>query len=251
MFTPEERDRLRAELIEAARSDRRITGVALTGSAAGGREDRWSDIDLAFGVSGEAGVQPTLADWSRRMYERHGCLHHLDVFVGDTVYRVFFLASTLQVDLAFSPEIEFGARAPTFKLLSGKSVERPRITLPAAESLVGMAWLYAIHARSSIARGNLWQGEYMIGTVRQHVLELACLRHELPVREGRGFDQLPAEVLAPMKKTLVTRFETAALTQAFAAAVDGLLVEIAAVDSTLCERLEPALRELVDTARPG
>jgi predicted nucleotidyltransferase len=248
VFSPEERERLRAELIGAAGADPRITGVALTGSAAGGREDRWSDIDLAFGVAAAAGVKETLADWSRRMYERHQCLHHLDVFVGETVYRVFFLASTLQVDLAFSPEAEFGARAPTFKLLSGRSVERSRATTPGAETLIGYAWLYALHARSSIARGKWWQAEYMIHTVRDRVLELACLRHALPVPEGRGFDRLPNEVLTPFEDTLVGSVERGELTRAFRAVVDCLQVEIRAVDRALAGRLAPALVELTETA---
>jgi len=51
MFTPEERDRLRSDLLEHAASDPHISGAAITGSAATGHEDRWSDIDLAFGVS--------------------------------------------------------------------------------------------------------------------------------------------------------------------------------------------------------
>jgi hypothetical protein len=28
-----------------------------------------------------------------------------------------------------------------------------------------MGWLYALHARSSIARGRVWQAEYMISWV--------------------------------------------------------------------------------------
>ena len=50
MFTPEERDDLRRKLIEAARVDSRISGGAVTGSAALDAQDRWSDIDLAFGI---------------------------------------------------------------------------------------------------------------------------------------------------------------------------------------------------------
>ena len=47
MYTPEEREGVRTELIAAARSDPRIAGAALTGSGSVGREDRWSDIDAA------------------------------------------------------------------------------------------------------------------------------------------------------------------------------------------------------------
>ena len=51
MFTPEYRHQLREELIAAAGKDNRITGVAITGSAALGNEDAWSDVDLAFGIA--------------------------------------------------------------------------------------------------------------------------------------------------------------------------------------------------------
>jgi len=50
MFTPEERAHLRSDLLERAACDCRISGAAITGSATTGREDRWSDIDLALGV---------------------------------------------------------------------------------------------------------------------------------------------------------------------------------------------------------
>src|SRR4051794_31455675 len=99
MYTPEERARLRSEILEWAASEARISGGAITGSAAAGREDRWSDIDLAFGVA-EAGELPRLlSDWTQRMYDRHGAVSHTDIHAGPWVYRVFLLSNTLQVDL--------------------------------------------------------------------------------------------------------------------------------------------------------
>jgi hypothetical protein len=44
LFSITERDRLRALLISSARTDERITGIALTGSASIGAEDRWSGV---------------------------------------------------------------------------------------------------------------------------------------------------------------------------------------------------------------
>src|SRR5687768_4752806 len=117
MFTTEEREELRAELIGAARADQRIRGAATSGSASVGNEDRCSDIDLAFGVREESEVEGALADLSARMFDRHGALHHLDVPSGAWIYRVFLLPSTLQVDIALAPASDFGPRAPTFKLV--------------------------------------------------------------------------------------------------------------------------------------
>src|SRR5262249_48589716 len=146
MFTAADRDRIRSELIESARSDARLTGAAITGSRATGQEDRWSDIDLAFGVDGE--VAAVLAHWTAHMYERHGALDHLDVAAGPWIYRVFLLASTLQVDLAFAPTADFGARTPAFQRVFGEAAALPHIGPPEVRSLIGFAWLYALHARS-------------------------------------------------------------------------------------------------------
>ena len=68
MFTPDDRERIRASLIEAGRADPRITGGAITGSASTGNEDRWSDIDLAFGVRDASRIPDVLDDWTARMY---------------------------------------------------------------------------------------------------------------------------------------------------------------------------------------
>lgn len=142
-FTPEQRERLRKELVSAAYADTRVTGAAVTGSAAVGREDRWSDIDLALCVAADADGEQVLADWTDRMYREHAAVHHVDVTRGVALYRVFLLTSTLQVDLAFWPAAEFGAIAPAFRLLFGTANERPTAPAPVAAELIGMGWLYA------------------------------------------------------------------------------------------------------------
>ena len=102
-YSPEERERVRTDLIAAARADDRITGVARTGSASIGREDRWSDIDLAFGAGEASQIGPAVAEWTARMYARHGAVHQVDVRRESWLYRVFLLGNSLQVDLAFAP----------------------------------------------------------------------------------------------------------------------------------------------------
>jgi hypothetical protein len=248
MYTPEDRERLRDSLLATARADERITGAALTGSAAHGAEDRWSDLDLAFGVSDAAGVRDTLDGWTDMMYRDHDALHHVDVSLGATIYRVFLLRNTLQVDLAFSPASEFGALAPTFRLLFGAAVERPHVPPSAAANLIGFGWLYALHARSCIGRGRWWQAEYMISGVRDHTLALACLRHDLPAVQGRGIDRLPHDVTAPLEDALVRTLGGGEISRALNAAIEGLLREIRDADRELAVRLEQTLKEL--TLRP-
>ena len=246
MFTAKEREALRLQLIEAARADARITGAAITGSGSVGKEDPWSDIDLAFGVREGSGIETALADFSERMYRDHLALHHLDVPSGTWIYRVFLLPNTLQVDLAFAPAADFGARAPTFRLVFGEAAERPLAPPAAAGDLIAWAWLYALHARSSIARGKHWQAEYMISGMRDQVLALACLRHGLPTREGRGIDSLPREVASPLQEALVCSLGPEDLLRAFRVTTNGLIREMCAVDPELATRLQQTLHDLTD-----
>src|SRR5580658_11388007 len=159
MFTPDERARVRSDLLEYATHDQRMSGAAITGSGATDGEDKWSDIDLAFGVTDVAEQPGVLSDWTRYMYEKHSALHHLDVIAGLWIYRVFLLPGTLQVDLAFVQAAEFRPLAPTFRLIFGTAHEPGQFPSPSASDIIGLGWLYALHARSSIARTRLWQAE--------------------------------------------------------------------------------------------
>ncbi|TDD15521.1 nucleotidyltransferase domain-containing protein [Kribbella turkmenica] len=244
MYAVADRERVRDALLAAARADERVAGAALTGSAAISAEDEWSDVDLALGLSPGADQNAVLADWTASMYAQYGAVHHADVRSRGTVYRVFLLASTLQVDIAFAPAGEFGALGPTFRLIFGEAAEQPAWGGADPLDLVGMGWLYALHARSSIARGKVWQAEYMISGVRDHVLMLACLRHGVPHSQGRGLHLLPSATTAPVEATLVRSLEGAELHRAFRASVDVLLTEIAYVDAELAVRLDRPLREL-------
>ena len=51
VFTVEERNRIRDRILEMAKSDERVVAGAVVGSLATGEGDRWSDLDLTFGVS--------------------------------------------------------------------------------------------------------------------------------------------------------------------------------------------------------
>lgn len=244
MFTPAERDSIRTRILDYGRADERISGGAVTGSATGGVQDAWSDVDLAFGVRDGSAIGEVLADWTAMMHREHGALHHVDVVVGAWTYRVFLLASTLQVDIALAPAAEFGPRAPTFKLAFGESVQLPPARRASTEEVVGMGWLYALHVRSSLERGRVWQAEYFMGCLRGEVIKLACLRHGLPASEGRGADRLPEDVKAALAATLVGSLLERDLRRAFVAAIGAFVIETRAADPALAGRLEPVLREL-------
>lgn len=196
MFDVAERAHVRDELVAAARRDADIAGAALVGSAARGAEDRWSDIDIALQLADGVDEVPVVERWTRAIDSTFGTADTLDVVSHEGVrYRVFLLVSSLQVDLSFWPRDLFRATADGFRLLFGHANEPTAAPEPSSDHAIGMAWLYALHARSAIARGRLWQAVMMLDELRSHTVTLLCLQHGLNPWHGREIDRLPAPVL--------------------------------------------------------
>lgn len=225
-FTAETREQIRAELIAAAKSDACIVGAAHLGSAALGRLDRWSDIDLGLCLAPDVPFQPVLLDWTTRLYRDYRAVAHYDVRRGTTLYRVFLLDNTLQVDLSFWPVGEFRAIGEKFSVVFGSAGKPLPARVPDSSELIGLAWLYALHVRSSIARGRLLQAEHMLSGMRDNVLALTCKRHQVATSEGRGFDDLPEVIRRRAADCLAVSIELAELVRAFRATTAYLLDEL-------------------------
>ena len=246
LFTTDEREALRAALVRELQNDSRIVAAAHTGSGAVDRLDRWSDIDLALSVSRAASMDQVIQDWTATMYREHEAVAHVDVRRGNTLFRVFLSRSSLQIDLAFWPEGEFGATGATFRLIYGAANERRSFPTQAPAELIGLAWLYALHVRSSIARSRPWQAEYMLSAMRDQVLALACLRHGLNPRDARGVDDLPNDTKSSLLPSLVCRLDAAELKRAFSILIDALLDEAHRADPAFADRVSPTLLLLND-----
>jgi hypothetical protein len=88
-----------------------------------------------------------------------------------------------------------------------------------------------------VARGRVWQADYMISGIRDQVLALICLRHGVPAVQARGVDDLAAGVTDALVPTLVRSLDPAELARAFAATTEALLTESATVAAALSARL--------------
>jgi hypothetical protein len=129
----------------------------------------------------------------------------------------------------------------------GEAVER-RAGAADAGHLIGLAWHHVLHARMSVERGALWQAEYWVSALRDHILALACLRLGHPTAYAKGADRLPPEVTAPMREAFVRRLDAAELSRALGAATGALLSELRQSDAEAAGRLEGPLLELAPAA---
>jgi hypothetical protein len=256
VFTVEQRDALRARMLQLAEEDQRVVAGAAVGSLAVGSGDRFSDLDLTFGVADGVPVADVLGDWTPTLTDELDAVQLADLEAGPTIYRVLLLPDALQFDLSMTPATEFRPAGPKFQLLFGETAtdepevrRRPPgslfILTPAiAGDIFGWGVIYALHARACIERGRVWQAEHYVDAVRDHALSLACLHRGLPAVQARGYDELPPEDLAGFDRTHVGSVEPDALRRALAASVLALLNEGSEADVPDVDLVAERLAEL-------
>jgi hypothetical protein len=256
VFTVEQRDALGARMLRLAEEDERVVAGAAVGSLAVGTGDRFSDLDLTFGIVDGVPVAQVLDAWTRTLSEELHAIELADLTAGPTTYRVFLLPDALQFDLSMTPATEFRPAGPRFQLLFGETAaDEPEASAPVAGRLLiptpavagdifGWGVIYALHARACIERGRVWQAEHYVGAVRDHALSLACLSRGLPAAQARGYDDLSPETLTAFDRTHVGSLEPDVLRRALGASVLALLNEGGEADLPNVDRVAERLVEL-------
>jgi hypothetical protein len=238
VFTVEQRDALRERVLRLAQEDERIVAGAAVGSLAVDTGDRFSDLDLTFGVAEHARMADVLADWTQTLVDELAAVQLAELERGPTTYRVFLLPDLLQLDLSMTPAAMFRPAGPRFRLLFGETAaggsEGPApsvagdlfLSTPAvAEDIFGWGVIYAVYARTCVERARVWQAEHYVGAVRDHALSLACLRQGLPAVQARGYDDLSAETLARFQDAQICTVEPGVLRAALDGSVLALMRE--------------------------
>jgi hypothetical protein len=243
VFTAEERDHVRDRIVAMAKSDPRVTAGALIGSTAVGLGDRWSDIDITFGIEDGTSVRAVLDDWTVWFNRELGALQHWDLPFGPSIYRVFLLASGLEVDVSLTPAQEFHPRSPRWRTLFGTAGEMKKSPPADPQNLIGQAWHLVTHSRAAIERGKPWFAEYCISELRDHTLALMCLCLGETTAYAKGVDRLPTSVTNPVAGALVRSLDEHELRRALAVATACFIAELETWDAELCARLKPILQE--------
>jgi hypothetical protein len=248
VFTPEERAEVRERVFALAREDERVSGGAITGSGALDAEDAWSDIDTSFGVVDGVDPLEVLEDWTRALDAELDFVHWWDLHHGGTIYRVYLLPSSLELDIAVTPASEFAQRGPRFKLVFGEAGELREQPEPNLDEAIGLGWLAALVARFAIERGKPWQALFFVSLLREQALGLACIRHGLPPEYARGTDQLTPEVTGRYEATLPRSLDLPELRRALAAGTSAFVSEVGEAKPELAKRLALVLQDITALA---
>ena len=242
MFTVEYRTSVRDALIEFAKQDKRVIAGAELGSLTTDAGDRWSDLDLTFGLASDIEPRALLDDWKAELASRWDAAALFDLPSGATLYRVFLFPGNLQVDLSATA----GAVAkmgPRFRMLFGDAVRELSPSPPNAAELFGLCVHHALRVRVSIERGRFWAAEYYISELRHETLALAAVQRGLPGKYARGYHELPDGLVARAADSLVRSVEVAELERRLSSVIDLLLDVVRGWDHAA--PLEESLRAMV------
>jgi predicted nucleotidyltransferase len=122
LFTERERNIVLERVIEIARVDNRVSGGALVGSFAKDSIDKWSDIDITFGIKSGFEHLTVLDEWTKKLKSEFKIIDDFDVRSASAIYRVILFSNGLELDLSVAPEVEYGPLSHNFKLLFGEAV---------------------------------------------------------------------------------------------------------------------------------
>lgn len=236
------RDEVQAWLSHRAESDERITAAAVVGSVATQQADQWSDLDLTLGVADGFDVAEVIDHWSGALAVAFRASVLLDLRSGGAQYRVFLLPEWVQVDLSFAPGGRVLQGAGHIEMLFGASSPMPT-TPRSSHEVFGWGVVFARHGRVCLRRGRHWQAAFCITSVRDAVMDLACLERGLPARYGRGYDDLPRDLLSRCDATLFAGTDPTDLDPALRAATSCLAEQGEAVPGR-----EEVCRQLRDLA---
>lgn len=92
-----------------------------------------------------------------------------------------------------------------FFLLYGKQYELPQPKAQQSDEIFGWMIHHIIRARFCAERDRLWQAEFWISEARNYALKLACISKGLQTDYGRGFDDLPDNILDLFKNSFITQ----------------------------------------------
>jgi hypothetical protein len=175
------RQEMRARILAAAEADPRIVGVLDYGSSSEGRDDAWSDLDLALVLDDEA-LGPFSADWRDWAVQFGPLLLAYEGGVGHPWAAYDTPGLPLRVDFAFHALSGIGAiagwpNAPRsleamllldktggqIGALVGRLVGQPLAPPDAAvafEQVGGDFWYYLLRIYSKLQRGQEWAARH-------------------------------------------------------------------------------------------
>lgn len=234
LFSADEREAIKTQLIECAEKNEAVLSLVLVGSGAVGFTDALSDLDFYLVVDRKKAIPAVMWTMRELIEKQFGILFFEQMDARGL--QVYLLQNYLEIDMGYAPIEEAVARRERYQVLFDKT--------GAVQSLMDESWQknknanenpkghadtifhYLFHAAVAIQRGQYWRCVAEMEIARNMLVEMKGYRYSLVTKRYRDVDRFPEAELAGLQKTLVTALTQEALLQNLLCLVDLVYSEL-------------------------
>lgn len=188
MFSQLYRERARDRIIDEVKADKNILSAASIGSYARNEVDRWSDIDLTFGIDSATSSADAIEQYKKFIKEEFQGEFLFKISLKPIDYIVFLLPGCLQIDLSFSPQNHFGPLSEHFELLFGTHGAKPEVEPPSEiKEKFGLIVHHLLRSYVSLKRKQIPKAVDWLSKAQKYAMSIESNKNnEVPI----FFDEL-------------------------------------------------------------
>ncbi len=231
LFTPERRQEVLDDLIMFFRADDDIAGLVLVGADTPtvAVNDPYGGLWLRVVLKNGAVFPSVYTKWRKRLYHVLPAAYLYDeTLEPDQVQLHLLLDDYLEISLLFTRLVDLRAvRKPWCVLFDQTEAKDIRPTLEATQDeqrvsapvrtyqeLMQRSWQPIVRCVAALKRGETWRALHMLDQVRDAMIQIAAINHNLEARGYAEVDQLPEMFLVRLRHTLPTDSSEVAIRRA-------------------------------------
>jgi len=227
LFTVDERELIKTQIIQVAEKNANILSAVLVGSGAIGFTDDISDLDFYLITDSEENIFEAMKYMKEHIEKYNNPI--LAKQIDERKLQVYLLQNYLEVDIGYSSINEANSDKENFKVIfdkTGKVNQLMNETLQKYKEKIintdirdkfmenaGSIWHFLFHAANAIKRKQYWRCIADMELARNIIIEIKGYRYSLETKRGRDVDKFPQTELENMQKTYATEFTQEALLQ--------------------------------------
>ena len=240
LFTINERELIKTQIIEFAEKSTNILAAVLVGSGAVGFIDNISDIDFYLITDSDENIFKAMKYMKDHIEKYNNPI--LSKQIDERKLQVYLLQNYLETDIGYSSINQANSDRENFKIMFDKtgtvnqllneSLQKHKeetvntdIKNKFKES-IGSIWHFLFHSANAIKRKQYWRCIADMELARNIIIEIKGYRYSLETKRGREVDKFPQTELANMRKTYATEFTQEALLQNLLCLVDFIYNEL-------------------------
>lgn len=243
IFTPPQRQNIYNHILSLLKDDDRVTGVLAIGKKDSAFRDDNDSIDLLVIIEKPSIIDIVFTLWVKRFE---------DLFADSTLFNFILneddhkfhllLESYLQITLQFRAINRFHlvgddwciAYDPAQNIkhyVENRRLSREQHIQKTYEQHIRLIWYPIIGCVRELQRDNLWKANAQLETLRQHLIEIAGLRHLQFTQNYENMNLLPEMFLVQLRHTLPTTITDTAIRRSLKTALQMLFTETSALDA--------------------